>query len=93
MGAGTGSTALFGETLYGDYNVDLGGRRDVPHGTPGAVTWANAEDLSDFPTGSMGAVMASHLLEHVHADRAEQHLALGVHRRGAAVDVETALPP
>lgn len=65
VGAGTGGTALFGETLYGDVNVDLGGRRDVPHGTPGVVTYANAEDLP-FEDGSMGAVLASHLLEHVH---------------------------
>lgn len=65
IGAGTGGTALFGETLYGDVNVDLGGRKDVPHGTRGAVTFADAQDLP-FKTGSMGAVLASHLLEHVH---------------------------
>lgn len=65
VGAGTGQTALFGSTLYGDVNLDLNGRRDVPHGTPGVVTYANAEDLSDFPDGYFGAVLASHILEHL----------------------------
>jgi ubiquinone/menaquinone biosynthesis C-methylase UbiE len=65
IGAGTGRTALFGETLYGDYNVDIGGRKDVPPGTPGVVTYADAQDLSSFATGSMGAVLASHVLEHL----------------------------
>lgn len=65
VGAGTGSTALFGSTLYGDYNTDLGGVRGVPHGTPGVVTYADAQNLLDFPTGSIGAVLASHVLEHL----------------------------
>lgn len=65
VGAGTGKTALFGATLYGDVNVDLAGRRDVPHGTPGVVTYANAEDLSAFADGQFGAVLASHILEHL----------------------------
>lgn len=65
VGAGTSGSALFGATLYGDVNVDLNGRRDVPHGTPGVVTYANAEDLSDFPDGYFGAVFASHILEHL----------------------------
>jgi len=65
IGAGTGHTALFGKTLYGDYNVDIGGRRDVPHGTPGMVTYADAQDLREFATGSVGAVLASHVLEHL----------------------------
>lgn len=65
VGAGTGRTAMFGATLYGDVNVDLGGRRDVPHGTPGVVTYADAQDLSDFKTGQFGAVLASHILEHL----------------------------
>jgi ubiquinone/menaquinone biosynthesis C-methylase UbiE len=65
VGAGTGETALFGSTLYGDVNIDLNGRRDVPHGTPGVVTYADAEDLSQFATESFGAVLASHILEHL----------------------------
>lgn len=65
VGAGTGRTALFGATLYGDVNVDLGGRRDVAHGTPGVVTWADAQDLSAFHDGAFGAVLASHILEHL----------------------------
>jgi ubiquinone/menaquinone biosynthesis C-methylase UbiE len=65
IGAGTPSSALFGATLYGDVNVDLAGRRDVAHGTPGVVTYADAEDLSQFRTGAFGAVLASHVLEHL----------------------------
>lgn len=65
VGAGTGQTALFGSTLYGDVNVDLAGVRGVDHGTPGVVTYADAEDLSDFPDGYFGAVLASHILEHL----------------------------
>lgn len=65
VGAGTGSSALFGATLYGDVNIDLKGRKDVPHGTSGQVTYADAQDLSDFQTGQFGAVLASHILEHL----------------------------
>lgn len=65
IGAGTSGSALFGATLYGDVNVDLAGRRDVPHGTPGVVTYADAENLSAFRTGTFGAVLASHVLEHL----------------------------
>lgn len=65
VGAGTGRSALFGATLYGDYNVDLFGRRDLPHGTPGTVTFADVHDLRDFGTGSVGAVLASHIVEHL----------------------------
>lgn len=65
IGAGTANSTLFGTTLYGDVNVDLFGRRDVPHGTPGIVTYADAHDLQDFATGQFGAVLASHVLEHL----------------------------
>ena len=65
VGAGTGQTALFGATLYGDVNIDLNGRKDVPHGTPGVVTYADAQDLRDFKDGHFGAVLASHILEHL----------------------------
>lgn len=65
VGAGTPGSALFGATLYGDVNVDLAGRRDVRHGTPGVVTYADAEDLRAFRTGTFGAVLASHILEHL----------------------------
>lgn len=65
VGAGTRSSALFGPTLYGDVNVDLCGRLDVPHGTPGVVTYADAQDLSDFALGQFGAVLAVHVLEHL----------------------------
>jgi len=65
VGAGTNQTALFGSTLYGDINCDLNGRRDCPHGTPGVVTYADAQDLSDFPDGYFGAILASHILEHL----------------------------
>lgn len=70
VGAGTNRSALFGATLYGDFNTDLAGIRGVPHGTPGVVTYADAENLP-FETGSIGAVLASHVLEHLpHPDRA-----------------------
>lgn len=65
VGAGTEKTAWFGATLYGDVNVDLAGRKDVPHGTPGVVTYADAQDLSAFGDGQFGAVLASHILEHL----------------------------
>ena len=65
IGAGTSATALFGPTLYGDVNCDLNGKKDLPHGTPGQVTWADAQDLKDFKDGQFGAVLASHLLEHL----------------------------
>lgn len=64
IGAGTPGSALFGATLYGDVNVDINGRRDVLHGTPGVVTYADAERLP-FATGTFGAVLASHVLEHL----------------------------
>jgi len=65
IGAGTNRTALFGSTLYGDVNCDLSGRKDISHGTSGVVTYADAQDLSDFKDGEFGAVLASHILEHL----------------------------
>lgn len=66
IGAGTDKgTAMFGKTLYGDVNCDLYGRKDIPHGTPGEVTYADAQDLNEFEDGQFGAVFASHLLEHL----------------------------
>ena len=65
VGAGTSRSALFGTTLYGDVNTDLYGRKDVPHGTPGVVTYADAENLGDFKDGQFGAILASHVLEHL----------------------------
>lgn len=65
VGAGTAKTSILGASTYGDVNVDLSGRRDVPHGTPGCVTYSDACNLSDFPDGCFGAVLASHVLEHL----------------------------
>lgn len=65
VGAGTEKTALFGPTYYGDVNVDLYGRKDVPHGTEDVVTYADAENLKEFEDGQFGAVFSSHLLEHL----------------------------
>lgn len=64
VGAGTGKTALFGSTLYGDVNLDLGAPRGVSDG-PDRVSWGDAQDLSRFPAGAFGAVLASHVLEHL----------------------------
>ena len=60
-----GQSACYPGTLYGDVNVDITGRRDVPHGTPGVVTYADAENLTDFTAGQFGAVLASHVFEHL----------------------------
>ena len=65
IGAGTDDTAMFGATYYGDVNADLSGRKDIPHGTLGAITYADAQDLSEFEDGQFGAVFACHLLEHL----------------------------
>lgn len=65
VGAGTAGSALFGATLYGDVNCDLNGRTDIPHGTTGKITQADAQNLKDFKDGQFGAVLASHLLEHL----------------------------
>ncbi len=65
VGAGTNDTAFTGPTLYGDVNVDLYGSNDVPHGTPGIVTYADAHNLEDFEDGQFGAVLACHLIEHL----------------------------
>lgn len=65
IGCGTPGTSFQGACFDGDVNVDINGRRDVPHGTPGVVTYADAQDLSDFETGEFGAVIASHIMEHL----------------------------
>lgn len=39
VGAGVPSKALMGPYLAGDVNIDLAGRKDVAHGTPGVVTY------------------------------------------------------
>lgn len=64
IGAGTDGTALFGSTLYGDVNIDINGQKDINHGK-NVVTYADAEDLSEFDDGQFGAVFASHILEHL----------------------------
>lgn len=64
VGAGTSGTSWAGPSLYGDVNLDLYGRRDVPHG-PNVVTYGDAQDLREFATGSFGAVLASHIIEHL----------------------------
>jgi len=71
VGAGTPETSWQGACLDGDVNIDLNGRRDIRHGTPGCVTYGDAQDLREFPTGTFGAVLASHILEHLpHPERA-----------------------
>ena len=66
VGAGTkGSSvrvAVLGPTRWGDVNCDLAGR-DAACGGP-AVCPCDIEDLP-FDDGTFGAVIASHVLEHV----------------------------
>lgn len=64
VGAGTWDSALCGPTLYGDVNVDLHGDYRALHGTPGVVSRADVQDLP-FRAGHFGAVLASHVIEHV----------------------------
>ena len=63
VGAGTPQTALFGAALRGDVNVDIGGSSSETG--PDLVTWGDAHDLSRYPDGYFGAVLASHVLEHL----------------------------
>jgi hypothetical protein len=67
VGAGTpGSSlrvALFGPTLWGDCNVDIAAPRDVTHG-PDRVSYGDALNLP-FVDNQFGAVIASHIVEHV----------------------------
>ena len=65
VGAGTPGTSWAGASFYGDVNVDLFGDRELPHGAPGVITYADAQDLREFGTGAFGAVLASHVLEHL----------------------------
>ena len=70
--------AIFGPQLSGDVNLDLAGRGACP--TPAelyarapvtAATWGpspcagDATDLSMYPDGTFGAVLATHVLEHL----------------------------
>lgn len=64
IGAGTEASALFGAHFVpGAFNVDVCGVRQPP--STSRVTYADAQSLADFETGSIGAVLASHVLEHL----------------------------
>lgn len=75
VGAGTPSSSLrsfvIGPTLWGDVNIDIAAPR-IPHG-PGRVSYGDACDLREWPDGHFGAVIASHVLEHL--DRPDLALA------------------
>lgn len=68
VGAGTRQTslraALLGPTLWGDVNVDIAGARGVEPG-PRVVTFGSPYDLRRWPDRYFGAVIASHVLEHL----------------------------
>lgn len=90
IGAGTASTslrtALLGPTLWGDVNVDNAAPRDVPHG-PKRVSFADAYQLP-WADHLFGAVIASHVLEHL----ARPDLAL-IEWRRVADKVFVVVPP
>jgi len=68
IGAGTPNSSLrvilFGPTLWGDVNIDIAAPKNIVHG-PGRVSWGDAHDLSQWPDKFFGAIIASHVLEHV----------------------------
>lgn len=77
VGAGTPTssvrTGLFGPTLWGDVNLDIAAP-DIAPG-PDWVAYGDAHALP-YPDKHFGAVVASHVLEHVvdpHAVLAELH--------------------
>lgn len=70
VGAGAPGTALFGSTLYGDVNMDLGAPR-VPC-RPGVICHGDAHKLP-FEDREFGSLLASHVLEHL--DRPDRALA------------------
>lgn len=68
VGAGTPGSSLrvllLGPTLWGDVNIDLAAPKRVPHG-PDRVSYGDACDLREWADGHFGALIASHVLEHV----------------------------
>jgi SAM-dependent methyltransferase len=69
VGAGTPQSSLaafLGFSPRGDINLDLAGEGPCSIGTPHGTTCAgDAHDLSAFPDKHFGAVLATHILEHV----------------------------
>lgn len=67
IGAGTPNSSLrvilFGPTLWGDVNIDIAAPK-IPHG-PQHVSYGDAHDLSEWPDKFFGAIIASHVLEHL----------------------------
>jgi SAM-dependent methyltransferase len=66
VGAGTNRSSarvmVFGDTAWGDVNVDITGTGAPQFGQPDHVFYADAHDLP-FPDKTFGAVIASHVLE------------------------------
>lgn len=67
VGAGTASSSLraliFGPTLWGDINLDIAAGKQVPHSNE-SVSFGDIHQLP-FKDKEFGAVIASHVLEHV----------------------------
>jgi SAM-dependent methyltransferase len=67
VGAGTPHSSLrvslLGPTLWGDANIDIAADKSIPHG-PDVVSYADAHVLP-WSDKHFGAVIASHVLEHM----------------------------
>ena len=97
IGAGTpGSSVrslLLGPTLWGDVNMDINAHRYAPVG-PDSVCYGDAHDIRNpetgepYPDGFFGAVVASHVIEHVEdPDRALAELARVAHNGAQNVHI------
>ena len=68
IGAGQAKSSfravLFGPTRWGDVNIDLAAPKTDPCGRE-LICWGDAHDLKQYPDKHFGAIVATHLLEHL----------------------------